>query len=364
MQIVAGLTLKHLTPRVWDADSPTHLPRLGAVMVSYADFHLKPAWRTRAMEVGVHAVLGVPREVPIYLDNGAFTFCRTQTEPPIEPFREFVAQSGLDWFPVPSDSIPAPAMPPRQARSCLRATMMMNRAHARGDSGCVPVVHVGSLLPSYLRAMRNDAVLRHAPRLAVGGIVPNLLRTSMARPHVEILEALRDVRRAFAGSHLHIFGVGGTSTVHLAALLGFNSADSSGWRNRAARGLIQLPGTGDRMVAELGSWRGRLLSAPETERLRACPCPACQADGIDGLARSGTSGFAHRATHNLWVLLEEAEWVRAQLEAGTYEDHFRARLDNTIYLPLIERALQMRQQEEARVARRERRQRRALAAQG
>ena len=37
MLVVAGLSLKNLEPRVWDANSPYHLPGLKAVMVSYGD---------------------------------------------------------------------------------------------------------------------------------------------------------------------------------------------------------------------------------------------------------------------------------------------------------------------------------------
>jgi len=43
MQIVAGLSLKGIKPRVWDANSPYHLSELQAVMVSYADFVRMPA---------------------------------------------------------------------------------------------------------------------------------------------------------------------------------------------------------------------------------------------------------------------------------------------------------------------------------
>lgn len=353
MQIVAGLTLKHLVPRVWDITSPLYLPQLDAVMISYADFAGNPRWRSKVVESGLHTALGIPNHVQIYLDNGSFSFCRKEIEPPIAEFCDFVALTHPDWFPVPADSIPSPNMLPEQAKQCMKATMKMNRHYARQDTGCVPVIHICSLLSNYLAAMRRDPTLRAAPRVGLGGIVPNLLRTSMARPHLEILESLRSVRRAFTQSHLHIFGIGGTSTVHLAALLGLDSADSSGWRNRAARGLIQLPGTGDRMVAELGSWRGRVPSSGEWEQLRACICPACQGEGLDGLTRNGTAGFAHRATHNLWVLLQEAEWVRTQLAAGTYERNFQDRLDNTIYRPLIERALEIRFAEASRAARRQ-----------
>jgi hypothetical protein len=58
-------------------------------------------------------------------------------------------------------------------------------------------------------------------------------------------------------------------------------------------------------------------------------------------------GFCNRATHNLWVLLEEVNWVGQELAAGTYEKRYRSRLDNTIYLPLIEEALHERRKREA-----------------
>lgn len=324
-------------------------------MISYADFDLMAGKRAAAMRDGLHAALHFPPRISLFLDNGAFTFCRHEREAPVEEFCDFVAQARPDWFPIPSDSIPVPSMTSDEQRGCFRATMAMNRRYAGFEMPHVPVVHIGSMLPSYLRSIRSTPQLRALPHLAVGGIVPNLLRTGRAQPHLETLKALRDIRRAFSQSHLHIFGIGGTSTVHLAALLGFNSADSSGWRNRAARGLIQLPGTGDRMVADLGSWHGRLLSNEEWEILRECPCPACRHHGPDNIGAGATQGFAHRATHNLWVLLEEERWVREHLAAGTYEQEFRARLDNTIYLPLIERALQMREEEVARERRRLRR---------
>ena len=55
-----------------------------------------------------------------------------------------------------------------------------------------------------------------------------------------------------------------------------DSADSSGWRNRAARGIVQLPGSGDRIVADLGKWRGREPDTDEWKTLKDCQCPACQ----------------------------------------------------------------------------------------
>src|SRR5262249_21990310 len=162
------------------------------------------------------------------------------------------------------------------------------------------------------------------------------LRAPKAMSYQDVLDSLVHVREEFPGKHIHVFGIGGTATLHIAALLDINSADSSGWRNRAARGIVQLPGSGDRSVAELGSWRGRRPDEAEWERLAACPCTACRAHGDEGLKANGSLGFCNRATHNLWTLLEEAREVEVGLAAGTYPGWYASHLDNTIYRPLIE----------------------------
>jgi hypothetical protein len=89
------------------------------------------------------------------------------------------------------------------------------------------------------------------------------------------------------------------------------------------------------MVANLGSWRGREPSKDEWETLKRCKCRACQQDGIKGLKAGGIEGFSHRASHNLWVLLREADWVAARLAAGTYARTYRRRVVNTIYAPIV-----------------------------
>ena len=130
--------------------------------------------------------------------------------------------------------------------------------------------------------------------------------------------------------------------MHLAYLLGMDSIDSSGWRNRAARGLVQLPGTGDRTAVKFGNWRGRAPSKSEWEILRSCRCPACRYFGVRGLKQSGIEGFCNRATHNLYILLEEAKWLERQTVKGSYDQKFRSRLDNSIYVPLLEKLVEAR----------------------
>lgn len=340
MLIVAGLSLKNLQPRIWDPASPDHLPALRAVMVSYADFCQLPARRRAAMAQGLRGYLGVPDGVAIYLDNGAFSFLARDGDHAGDDYEAFVAAAKPDRYPIPRDVIPSPRMTLVEQRDCLSRTMRVNLAYQH--DGYVPVVHISQVIDEYIVALRADPCLSAKPAVALGGIVPNLLRMPKARPYREILDGVQRVRDALAAKEIHLFGVGGTATLHLAALLGMDSVDSSGWRNRAARGLVQLPGSGDRLVAKLGSWRGREPSPREWQILERCPCPACTRSGRDGLTAAGTHGFCHRATHNLWVLLADARMIEGHLTAGTYAIWYTGHLDNSIYRPLIDHVLERR----------------------
>ncbi|MGH2517880.1 MAG: hypothetical protein ACRDHP_19715 [Ktedonobacterales bacterium] len=339
MLVVAGIGLKNLKPRVWDESSPYYLPELCAVMISYADFDKMPASRRKAMDVGLHEYLGVPEYVRIYLDNGAFYFLRRKGEMPRAEYEEFVARAKPDWWPIPQDFIPVSTMKQEEQRSCFVRTMQTNLDYQH--DGFIPVIHISAFLEEYTVAIRTNERLATKAALALGGIVPNLLRAPKAMPYHEILASLVHVRTVFANRNLHVFGMGGTATLHLAALLGIDSVDSSGWRNRAARGIVQLPGSGDRSIADLGKWRGRAPSPAEWQRLEACLCPACRHFGLAGLKASGTDGFCNRATHNLWTLLDEARQIEDHLTSGTYVAWYPSHLDNTIYRPLIDQAVRV-----------------------
>lgn len=340
MLIVAGLSLKNLHPRVWDPKSPHFLSSLCAVMVSYGEFHQMPVQMEKAKELGLRKYLGLPDHVDVYLDNGAFYFLRTGDRAERKDYQEFVEKAKPDWYPMAFDVIPTPQMSDARQRVCLDRTMRANRAYTH--DGYVPVIHVSRMLDEYVAAILRNAKLKAKSRIAVGAIVPNLLRAPKALAYGTVLENLLHVRSTFRSKEIHIFGIGGTSTVHLAAQLGIDSVDSSGWRNRAARGIVQLPGSGDRMVTNLGKWRGRAPSRKEWTRLQHCRCPACRAKGIRGLKANGLRGFCHRATHNLWVLLDEGRWVNEHMHAGTYSTNYRRRLDNSIYLPLIKQILMLK----------------------
>lgn len=340
MLFVAGLSLKNIKPRVWDPNSLYYIPELQAVMVSYADFHQMPERKRRAMEQGLRTYLGVPESVKVYLDNGAFYFLGRDGDISRKDYEQFVEQAIPDWWPIPMDFIPTPKMSREQQEECLRRTMSVNREYHQ--DGYIPVIHISSLLDKYIAEIKAHNRLSQKPAIALGGIVPNLLRAPKAMPYTEVLDSLQRVREEFGDKQVHVFGIGGTATLHLAALLGIDSVDSSGWRNRAARGIVQLPGRGDRLVANLGSWRGREPSEREWEILVACSCPACKQFGVEALKQSGLQGFCNRATHNLWTLLDEARQIEDHIRAGTYEAWYKQYVDNSTYRPLIDYVLQQR----------------------
>jgi hypothetical protein len=63
---------------------------------------------------------------------------------------------------------------------------------------------------------------------------------------------------------------------------------------------------------------------------------ACARNGLEGLAAKRIEGFCNRATHNSWVLLEEAQWLTDHLGAGSYQEQYKARLNKSTYSRLIE----------------------------
>ena len=338
MKIVAGLSLKGLKPPVWDTDSPYYLSDLKAVMVPYADFHYMPARRRQAMEVGLHASFGIPSYMSIYLDNGAFRFSRDEGEVPRQDYEAFVAQARPNWYAIPQDYIPTPRMSDVKQLECLQKTMDVNQSYSH--DGYVPILHISRHLNEYLRQFNANERLRSKPIFALGGIVPNLLRTPKAMSYKEILDSVRQVRATFADRELHLFGVGGTATLHVAALLGLDSVDSSGWRVRAARGIVQLTGIGDRAVADLGNWKIREPSQEERKKLIECQCPACQQYGLEGLKANLIYGFCNRATHNLWTLLEENRMIQKHLKDKTYVEWYKDHLHNSTYRPIIDQIVE------------------------
>ena len=57
------------------------------------------------------------------------------------------------------------------------------------------------------------------------------------------------------------------------------------------------------------------------------------------MSASGTIGFARRATHNLYVLLEELNEIDNRLMNGSYHTWYSTHVFNGTFLQLIDYAL-------------------------
>ena len=305
-------------------------------MVSFAEFQGAKTLREKALAEGLHSALGASKDIKAFLDNGAFSNIRSGKTPNGQAYWKFAKVVKPDWYPIPADFIPLPSMSAAEQYECFRKTMYYN--HTYSSDGCVPVVHAGVKLPNYLKAFTADKKLNKKPQLALGGLVPQLLQTKGTGPKTQAVDSIIAVRQKFRGE-IHVFGIGGTATLHLAAILGMDSVDSSGWRNRAARGIIQLPGRGDRLLTQLGNWRGRGLDKTEREMLAACQCPGCAEASVKGLKASGAIGFYRRATHNLYVLLAELEEIEKRLDDETYKEWYPTHVFNSVFVKLIDYAL-------------------------
>ncbi|RDC63986.1 hypothetical protein AHMF7616_02596 [Adhaeribacter pallidiroseus] len=65
-------------------------------------------------------------------------------------------------------------------------------------------------------------------------------------------------------------------------------------------------------------------------------CPSFSTHLIEGLRMNGLTGFMNRATHNLWVLLEEDRLIKYHLLNNSYSDWYPSHVSNSTYKPLID----------------------------
>jgi hypothetical protein len=306
LRLVVGTQLR-ANVNFWTAGTASYVGGVEALMVSFAEMIERRGIMVAVAKSGLGHHLRFRGD--IFLDNGSYTMLRDGGKPRIDEYVDFVARAKPDWFPVPVDYLPSPSNSRLVARRLAEKTARINDLF--GHSGYVPVVHMG---PHFAEYFRRTLQTLKPERIAVGGMVPYLRFGAGADPR-KALEQLATARKSFDGS-LHVFGFGGGITsLHLAAALGVDSVDSSGWRVRAARGFILVPGCGERMINRIGGWDGPCPSPDELLTLRACGCYPCRTLGLKALTERGRIGFENRAVHNLWILLHERRMLNSRSSA-------------------------------------------------
>lgn len=202
-----------------------------------------------------------------------------------------------------------------------------------GNIDLMPVIH-GYDLKELKRAIRDIKKLSDPHMIGIGSLVPLLFRTNDANrfknPINFVIDAIRTVREEFPNSLLHAFGVGSSRTMHLMYSLGVDSLDSTGWRIKAAYGIIQLPGIGDRYPITRNNGRPSLKES-EKPILEKCQCPSCRKLSIDERIKLLNDSFKERAIHNAHLFLNEKKLFQKNIKEGNVKHFIQNRLDSGFF---------------------------------
>jgi len=173
--------------------------------------------------------------------------------------------------------------------------------------------------------------------VSIGSMVP-LNKTSKGCDLVggknAIIKAILHVRSELPETFVHLLGVGG-SMAYLGVLCGADSFDFAGWVQKAAYGVIQLPGMSDRFIQQ--RVRRKCLTTEEKFKFLECDCPACKfnfqnptsmLDFDDDVDRASARRL--RSLHNVHVFETEMSVMARFIYEGKIELFVRDRLKSSV----------------------------------
>ena len=308
LELVAGVSLTGIIP-FWNKRSKYYVPNINKILVSFYQIYKSKSLSLAVLLRRFRKELKLPQTVEIYLDNGAFSFIKQNTFPPEKEYVKYVRRLNPSWYPVPADFIPHPKEDKETQYEKFLKTMEFNRKYI--DEGFVPVVHAGLFFERFLEEIKK---LNPNPQhLAIGGLVPHMLLSKNGSREV-VINTLKVIRKEFPKTKIHIFGIGGITSIYLLKLARVDTFDSIGWRVRAAWGIIQIPTVGERQIVPKPEGQGWSIPYPteeEREILKRCQCPVCRKGKAHLLSEKSSEGFKARAVHNLYALQEELRIVNS-----------------------------------------------------
>ena len=329
------------TPQPWRA---FHIP---GVLMNAWDLLSAGRALERARCDGLHAHLGLDDSCPVLLDSGGYLYLKRsgmQADPRrvLGLYKDLHPCIGavLDY---PFDPFVASEVNQERWLRTLANTRLMVE-----NNGCVPlmpIVHAHSVAAAKQACADLRCIVGNPTVVGIGSLVP-LMKT---HHNGEVLEAkyptaggkryqssrhlavdiIKTVRVEFPDAFLHVFGVGGTTTMHLMFALGADSIDSIGWRLKAGYGAVQLPGLGDRFTGNQQRKNRTLLKDDEKakEALLECECPVCSEHrNLERRLLALEKSFANRALHNAWVFVQEVQAFRAYANQDKVETFLDGRL--------------------------------------
>ncbi|MEM2125660.1 MAG: hypothetical protein QXQ53_04615 [Candidatus Methanosuratincola sp.] len=325
------------TPRPWQA---FHLP--GVLMNAWDILSTGEACQ-KAREAGINQYLGLDNSCPTLLDSGGYLYLK-RNDVKVGPCEVLDLYEDLNptigvILDHPLDPFVSAEVNEKRWQETLTNTRLMFERN--GHLILMPVIHAYSAAQVRKACVELRQIVGEPNIVGVGSLVP-LMRTHhdgklltngnyRSSRHLAI-EVIKAVRVEFARSFLHVFGVGGTTTMHLMFALGVDSLDSIGWRLKAGYGAVQLPGLGDRFTGNRYRKNRTLLVKDKVakEALLACQCPVCQEhDTLERRLMALDQSFNNRALHNAWVFIQEAKAFREAAKADSVEPFVAQRLQHS-----------------------------------
>ena len=322
---VHNLRNAHFLPHYGFGDIP--------LMISAADLTDRPNLRRSIEKVGIKRFLGATG--PIIIDSGGFSFMTgAYTKITVDQLVAIYRQLGADLYAV-LDLPPglADGVQQRSHKWCATLVNFDRMLHLLGRDQLLPIIH-GRTLREIVAACRDVRQrIERPPMVALGGMVPFIrghmseqrfhykrLDGSTASGEVFVADAIAACRDQFPASHLHVLGVGSTTTAIAVLALGAHSVDSLAWRRAAGFGTIFLAGLAERIVSTAKRERSSRpqITVADHQALMSCRCPICSTrshfgDRIEALS----SSYVTRAVHNVWTLQAEQIAFRNALTTGT-----------------------------------------------
>jgi len=354
---INGFKIK--TPILWFTQLPSNQPNLhenvdidGLMVNAYHIYSQKARYKKLSEKKNIFEFFGLKNK-PIILDSGGFLF---QKNPKIH----FSVQDLLDIYELAKPTfcftldIPLDLKSYQTGKNNSETERRWKQTFEnteelfkkRNKLRILPILHCINLgmmkkrikqLENFIEMTKEFNNLR-IPMVAIGSIVPLLRSTGQIKNgRYLVAKLISNIREILGDSLIHVFGVGGTTTMHTLFYLGADSLDSSAWRMKASRGAFQLPGVGDRFIHPPKGYQK--MSKDEEKKLLECRCLVCKGNSLlerkAKLNNRNPKTFANRAIHNAWVLKEEVEYARREIMENNYEKFIFKRLKRSSYLKFI-----------------------------
>lgn len=316
-------------PRIWENMSVKN------VMVNAYNILKKPSACESIKKIGIHNHLNF--DGLIMMDSGGFLFQKKEeididSEVILELYEDSKPDIGV-VLDHPFDPINNDASNRKRWVKTLENTEKMINSSSKIP--IMPVLH-GYSIQELKNACIDIKKIDDDPKMiGLGSLVPLVFSTPAASKRFPdcmsfILESINLIRSEFPDAMIHAFGIGSTFTMHLMYAIGADSLDTTGWRIKAAYGIIQLPGVSDRHPKTRNNGRSFLKNG-ELDILKKCECPTCSGETLEQRLNKLDQDFYSRALHNAWVFKEEEYKFKNSLKKGETRKFVEKRLKNSYY---------------------------------